>query len=359
MGLKRFFSGNQRSEPAEVVPQDTPDDLLAMLALLDRDGFSPDIVAWLDPARGREDFQALARKGLVRENIPTLWAVDPAAATAAKNKDVSAGVIDRRIAHVVEALQLILEAQRRGSASVASLFELMRHASSLFEAFTLVSGRGLARESIWPVGQIMIWTTLELQAHTGAAEANELAASVIATFRTNIGEQNEYALSVAAALSSVHEDAEDWARTVDVLEWVCAGFAHELGPDAEQTVTAEVNLANAYTNLGRPGQAVDLLTGTLARHLRSHPDSDGQGPAILNQLARAYRADGRDKEAIPIFVRAMAALGDPDEVWLGLGVELIKAYRATGDDERADALYARVMAAAKAKWGDFDPDALP
>jgi hypothetical protein len=39
----------------------------------------------------------------------------------------------------------------------------MRHATSVFEAFGYISGRGLARESVWPVGQIMIWTVLELQ----------------------------------------------------------------------------------------------------------------------------------------------------------------------------------------------------
>jgi tetratricopeptide (TPR) repeat protein len=356
-------------------PQPAPDpaaggttDLLARLALLDRDGFTADIVPWLDPARGRavhDDFAALARQGAVTETAPGHWVVDRAAATSAKNRDLAAGVIDRRIAQVVEALQTILDAQSRGSARVASLVEMMRHATSAFEAFGLVSGRGLAEESVWPVGQIMIWTVLELQAHAGPEQANELATTVIARFRTNIGEHDKYALSVASALSSVHEDAKDWAAAVDVLTWVCAGFARELGPDAEQTITAEINLAIAYTHLGHPARAAELLAATLDRHLRSHADSDGQGPAMLNHLARAYHADGRTEAAIPYYERAMAALaevkGDTSGVWLALGVELLKAYRETGDHDRADALYTRVSAAAKAKWGDdyIDPDTRP
>jgi tetratricopeptide (TPR) repeat protein len=365
------FMGFRRRDnppPAPAPAADGTADLLARLALLDRDGFTADIVPWLDPARGHAvhaDLAALARQGVVTETVSGRWAVDQAAATAAKNSDVATGVIDRRIAQVVEALQTILDEQRRGSARVASLVEMMRHAISVFEAFGAVSARGLVHESVWPVGQLMIWTVLELQAHAGPEQANQLATSVIARFRTNIGEQDKHALSVASALSSVHEDAKDWERAAGVLTWVCAGFARDLGPDAEQTITAEVNLANAYTQLGRPGQAAELLAATLARHLRSHADSDGKGPVMLNYLARAYHADGRTEEAIPYYVRAMAALaevkGDTSGVWLAMGVELIKAYRETGDHDKADALHTRVTAAAKAKWGDgyLDPDTQP
>lgn len=362
------FRKRDNPPPAPAPAADGTADLLARLALLDRDGFTADIVPWLDPARDRAvtaDFAALARQGVVTEIVSGRWVVDHAAATAAKNNDVATGVIDQRIAQVVEALQTILDEQRRGSARVASVLEMMGHAVSVFEAFGAVSGRGLARESVWPVGQIMIWTVLQLQAHAGPEQANELATTVIARFRTNIGEQDKYALSVASALSSVHEDAQDWERAAGVLTWVCAGFARDLGADAEQTITAEVNLANVYVHLGRPAQAAELLAATLARHLRSHSDSDGQGPDVLNYLARAYHADGRTEQAIPYYVRAMDAfakvIGDTSGVWLATGVELIKAYRETGDNDKADALYTRVTAAAKAKWGDgyIDPDTQP
>ena len=347
MGLKRILGGNRRSEPAPAAPSpDRAADLLAQLALLDYGGFNANIVPWLDPAPG--DFEALARAGLVRESAPGFWVVDPPAATAAKNKDVAAGVIDARIAHMAGVLESILEAHRRGTADVASVIELMRHATSVFEAFGFISGRGLAQESVWPVGQIMIWTVLELQERAGPEQANELAGTVINRFRTNIGEHDKHALSVAGALSSVHEDAEDWAQLADVLRWVCAGFARELGPDAEETVIAEQNLALAYLRLGDPAHATKHLSTALAGHLRSHVDSDGQGPAILGDLARAYRAAGRTEEAIPYYVRAIAALaevrGDQSGTWQWLGIELIKAYREVGDDERADALYARLTA---------------
>lgn len=362
MGLKRILGGNRRPEPAEAPSPDRAADLLAKLALLDYGGFNADIVPWLNPAHG--DFEALARAGLVRESAPGFWVVDSPAATAAKNKDVAAGVIDARIAHMAGVLESILEAQRRGTADVASVIEMMRHATSVFEAFGYISGRGLAQESVGPVGQIMIWTVLELQERAGPEQANELATTVINRFRTNIGEHDKHALSVAGALSSVHEDAEDWAQMADVLRWVCAGFARELGPDAEETVIAEQNLALAYMRLGDPAHAANHLSTALAGHLRSHAESHGQGPALLGDLARAYRAAGRTEEAIPYYVRAIAVLsevsGDPSGTWQWLGIELIKAYREVGDDERADALYARLTAAhAKRSADDIDPGTAP
>ena len=358
MGLKRFLGGNRRPEPAEASSPDRTADLLAKLALLDYGGFNATIVPWLKPAPGA--FEALARAGLVSESTPGFWVVDPPAATAAKNKDVAAGVIDVRIARMAGVLESILDAQRRGTADVASVIEMMRHATSVFEAFGSISGRGLAQESVGPVAEIMIWTVLELQERAGPAQANELATTVINRFRTDIGEHDNHALGVASALSSVHEDAEDWAQQADVLRWVCAGFARELGPDAEETVIAERNLALAYMRLGDPAHAVKHLSTALASHLRSHAESDGQGPQLLGDLARALRATGRTEESIPYFVRAIAALadvrGDQSGTSQWLRIELIKAYREVGDDERADALYTHLTAEyAKRSADDIDP----
>ena len=106
------------------------------------------------------------------------------------------------------------------------------------------------------------------------------------------------------------------------------------GPDYFDTLTARNNLAGAYEDVGRFGEAIELCERVLADQERvlgpDHPDT----LTTRNNLAVAYRSAGRFGEAIELFERVLAdrvrVLGPDHPDTLNARDNLALAYDSAG-----------------------------
>ena len=106
------------------------------------------------------------------------------------------------------------------------------------------------------------------------------------------------------------------------------------GPDYFDTLTARNNLAGAYEDVGRFGEAIELYERVLADRVRvlgpDHPDT----LTTRNNLAVAYHSVGRFGEAIELFERVLAdrvrVLGPDHPDTLNARDNLALAYDSAG-----------------------------
>jgi tetratricopeptide repeat protein len=104
------------------------------------------------------------------------------------------------------------------------------------------------------------------------------------------------------------------------------------GESHPDTLTSRNNLAEAYREVGRPGEAVTLHERTLADRVRvqgaSHPDT----LSSANNLAYAYAEAGRVRDAIPLFEFSLAGfervLGTEHPITVGVRRNLARARRS-------------------------------
>ena len=121
-----------------------------------------------------------------------------------------------------------------------------------------------------------------------------------------------------------------------------------LGPDHFDTPTARNNLAGAYEDVGRFGEAIELFERVLADQERvlgpDHPDT----LATCNNLAVAYHSAGRFGEAIELCERVLfereRLLGPDHPDTLITRNNLAGAYEDVGRFGEAIELYKRVLA---------------
>ena len=134
------------------------------------------------------------------------------------------------------------------------------------------------------------------------------------------------------------------------------------GPDYFDTLTARNNLAGAYEDVGRFGEAIELYERVLADRVRvldpDHPDT----LTVRNNLAFAYHSAGRFDEAIELLGRVLAeqerVLGPDHPDTLTTRNNLAGAYEDVGRFGEAIELYEQVLAEQERVLGPDHPDTL-
>ena len=148
-------------------------------------------------------------------------------------------------------------------------------------------------------------------------------------------------------------------RAIAVGESLTADLGRVLGPGHPDTLTAQNNLAAAYRDAGRFGEAIPLFQRTLtARERLLGPDH----PNTLRsraKLASAYRRTGQVTKAIPLAEQTLASrertLGADDPKTLGARNNLAEAYREAGRLAEAIPLFEQTLAACERTLGADDP----
>jgi len=160
-----------------------------------------------------------------------------------------------------------------------------------------------------------------------------------------------------------HEELDDLPNKIASVVKDC-DYSQErvLGPDHFDTLTARNNLAGAYEDVGRFGEAIELYKRVLADQERilgfDHPDT----LTARNNLAGAYESAGRFGEAIELFERVLAeyecVLGADHPDTLITRNNLACAYDSAGRFGEAIELYERVLADQEQVLGPDHPDTL-
>ncbi len=121
-------------------------------------------------------------------------------------------------------------------------------------------------------------------------------------------------------LAGAYEDVGRFGEAIELYERVLADQEQVLGPDHPDTLTTRNNLAVAYRSVGRFGEAIELFERVLAEQERVlGPDHPGT-LNVRDNLAVAYDSVGRLAEAIDVWEKL---LPDCQRV-LGLGHPLTK-----------------------------------
>ena len=135
-------------------------------------------------------------------------------------------------------------------------------------------------------------------------------------------------------LAGAYEDVGRFGEAIELCERVLADQERVLGPDHPDTLITRNNLAGAYEDVGRFGEAIELYERVLADRVRvlgpDHPDT----LTTRNNLAVAYHSVGRFGEAIELFERVLAdrvrVLGPDHPDTLNARDNLALAYDSAG-----------------------------
>ena len=135
-------------------------------------------------------------------------------------------------------------------------------------------------------------------------------------------------------LAGAYEDVGRFGEAIELYERVLADQEQVLGPDHPDTLITRNNLAGAYDSAGRFGEAIELYKRVLADQERvlgpDHPDT----LTTRNNLAGAYEDVGRFGEAIELYEQVLAeqerVLGPDHPDTLNVRDNLAVAYDSVG-----------------------------
>jgi len=194
------------------------------------------------------------------------------------------------------------------------------------------------------------------------------ALDLVEQLRTTVGQDHSKGLfshpRTADALAHALEYATELGRPQAAVSLSDAVhlLAKTLGPDHPGTLASRNNLADAYQAAGRLKEAIGLFERTLADSERVLGSDDPGTPALRAGLAAAYQAAGRLDEAIDLLERNLAdserVLGSDDPYILVSRGGLAGAYWSAGRLDEAIGLYERTLAEALRVLGPDHPHTL-
>ena len=163
-------------------------------------------------------------------------------------------------------------------------------------------------------------------------------------------------------LAGAYEDVGRFGEAIELYKRVLADQEQVLGPDHPDTLTTRNNLAVAYHSAGRFGEAIELCERVLFERERllgpDHPDT----LITRNNLACAYDSAGRFGEAIELYKRVLAdqerVLGPDHPDTLTTCNNLAGAYYSVGRFDDAIELFERVLADQERVLGPDHPGTL-
>ena len=163
-------------------------------------------------------------------------------------------------------------------------------------------------------------------------------------------------------LAGAYEDVGRFGEAIELFERVLADQERVLGPDHPDTLITRNNLAGAYDSAGRFGEAIELYKRVLADQERILAPDHPETLTARNNLAVAYRYVGRFGEAIELFERVLAEreklLGPDHPDTLASRNNLAGAYYSVGRFGEAIELFERVLFERERVLGPDHPDTL-
>ena len=182
---------------------------------------------------------------------------------------------------------------------------------------------------------------------------------VLAARERVLGPDHPGTLTSRNNLAVAYRDAGRTGEAIALHEQILAARERVLGPDHPDTLTSRNNLAVAYQEAGRTGEAITLHEQVLAARERvlgpDHPDT----LISRNNLANAYREAGRTGEAIALHEQTLAArervLGSDHPDTLTSRNNLANAYREAGRTGEAITLHEQTLAARGTRPGPRPP----
>ncbi|MEU7761616.1 tetratricopeptide repeat protein, partial [Micromonospora aurantiaca (nom. illeg.)] len=185
---------------------------------------------------------------------------------------------------------------------------------------------------------------------------------VLADGQRLLGDNHPDTLTWGNNLAAAYGEVGRVGEAISLQEQVLATRRRVLGDDHPDTLTSGSNLAVAYGEVGRVGEAISLHERVLADRRRvlgdDHPDTLISG----GNLAAAYRSAGRTNEAIILYEQALTdrrrVLGDDRPSTLISGHNLAVIYGEVGRFGEAISLHERVLADRRRVLGDDHPDTL-
>ena len=163
-------------------------------------------------------------------------------------------------------------------------------------------------------------------------------------------------------LAGAYEDVGRFGEAIELYERVLADQEQVLGPDHPDTLTTRNNLAVAYHSAGRFGEAIELCERVLADQERVLGPDYFDTLTARNNLAGAYEDVGRFGEAIELYERVLAdqerVLGPDHPDTLTTRNNLAGAYEDVGRFGEAIELYEQVLAEQERVLGPDHPDTL-
>ena len=211
------------------------------------------------------------------------------------------------------------------------------------------------------------------------SEAIALYEQVLTARERLFGPAHRETLAVRLKLAETYEMAGRRGDSVRLYERAVTDAERELGPAHRDTLSARASLAGAYLAAGRTKEAISAYERTLAAQEREAATADGAGlagsgadvpgaPTALGVLATraalagAYRAAGRNKEAIAEYTRVLAGreqqFGADHPDTIAARGSLGYAYRSAGKLREAIPQYERVVADRERIFGAEHRDTL-
>jgi tetratricopeptide (TPR) repeat protein len=154
----------------------------------------------------------------------------------------------------------------------------------------------------------------------------------------------------------------DLSSAIGYLQRAVLAYQRILGPDDPNTLSAQHNLAGAYTGAGDLARAIPLLrqilTDTERVRGRHHPET----LSSRNNLASAYEDEGDLAYAIPMFEQVLVdrqrVLGQDHPDTLISRNNLAHAYQAAGEAARAVPMFEQLLVDRERILGPDHPDSL-
>ncbi len=177
-----------------------------------------------------------------------------------------------------------------------------------------------------------------------------------------LGPDHTHTLASRGNLAGAYRDAGRLGEAIPLYKELVVDCARVLGPDHTHTLASRNNLAGVYYSAGRLDEAIPLYEKVLADSARVLGDNHPHTLASRGNLAGAYRAVGRLGEAIPLYEQVAAdsarVLGDNHPHTLTSRNNLAGAYYSAGRLDEAIPLYEQVAADSARVLGDNHPHTL-
>ena len=246
--------------------------------------------------------------------------------------------------------RLVSRVVREREGADGRLLATVRVAADLLVSLEVPSEEGWRRRQAGShlVEQVSaVWAAASALAGSGDSGVRELTVQLMALRNWSVSQ-----LTVAA----------DLPRAMSLGAVVLADGERLLGPDHPGTLAARANLALAYAATGRPREAIPLLERNLADQERLLGPDHLSTLSTRAQLAVVYKEAGRLREAVSLFERNLAdrerILGSDHPDTLAARDALAMAYRGMRRMREVTRLLERNLADRERVLGADHPDTL-